>query len=73
MSSYAPLFVNLNPGGMRWESDLIGYDALTSYGSPRDKLTLNVAITGVSTVGKQATLTPLTGKKTWRDKHNCES
>jgi alpha-N-arabinofuranosidase len=34
MESYAPLFVNLNPGGMQWESDLIGYDALTSYGSP---------------------------------------
>jgi alpha-L-arabinofuranosidase len=34
MSSYAPLFVNVNPGGMQWEADLIGYDALTSYGSP---------------------------------------
>jgi alpha-N-arabinofuranosidase len=34
MSCYAPLFVNINPGGMQWESDLIGYDALHSYGSP---------------------------------------
>jgi alpha-N-arabinofuranosidase len=34
MASYAPLFVNVNPGGMQWESDLIGYDALSSYGSP---------------------------------------
>ena len=34
MASYAPLFVNVNPGGMQWESDLIGYDAMTSYGSP---------------------------------------
>jgi alpha-N-arabinofuranosidase len=34
MSCYAPLFVNVNPGGMQWETDLIGYDALTSYGSP---------------------------------------
>jgi alpha-L-arabinofuranosidase len=34
MASYAPLFVNVNPGGMQWPSDLIGYDALTSYGSP---------------------------------------
>ena len=34
MASYAPLFVNVNPGGMQWESDLIGYDALTSYGAP---------------------------------------
>ena len=34
MESYAPLFVNVNAGGMQWESDLIGYDGLTSYGSP---------------------------------------
>lgn len=34
LASYAPLFVNVNPGGMQWKSDLIGYDTLTSYGSP---------------------------------------
>jgi len=34
MAAYAPLFVNVNPGGMQWSSDLIGYDALSSYGSP---------------------------------------
>lgn len=34
MAAYAPLFVNVNPGGMQWETDLIGYDALNSYGSP---------------------------------------
>jgi alpha-L-arabinofuranosidase len=39
MHCYAPLFVNvsqLNGQGrsMQWSSDLIGYDALTSYGSP---------------------------------------
>lgn len=34
MASYAPLFVNVNPGGMQWSTDLIGYNALTSYGSP---------------------------------------
>ena len=34
MSAYAPLFVNVNPGGMQWSTDLIGYDALNSYGSP---------------------------------------
>jgi alpha-N-arabinofuranosidase len=41
-SCFAPLFVNVNPrnpatgdsGGMQWASDLIGYDALNSYGSP---------------------------------------
>jgi alpha-N-arabinofuranosidase len=34
MASYAPLLVNVNPGGMQWATDLIGYNALTSYGSP---------------------------------------
>jgi len=34
ISSYAPLFTNVNPGGMQWPTDLIGYDALHSYGSP---------------------------------------
>jgi alpha-N-arabinofuranosidase len=34
IASYAPLFVNVNTGGMQWKSDLIGYDALSSYGSP---------------------------------------
>jgi alpha-L-arabinofuranosidase len=34
MASYAPLFVNVNPGGMQWETDLIGYNAAKSYGSP---------------------------------------
>lgn len=34
MSCYAPLFVNVNPGGMQWATDLIGYDADRSYGSP---------------------------------------
>lgn len=34
MASYAPLLVNINPGGMQWPTDLIGYDSLKSYGSP---------------------------------------
>jgi len=42
MASYAPLFVNVSnavggrgPGSsMQWPTDLIGYDALNSYGSP---------------------------------------
>ena len=34
IASYAPLLVNVNPGAMQWPTDLIGYDALTSYGSP---------------------------------------
>jgi alpha-L-arabinofuranosidase len=40
MSCYAPLFVNVNtatataPKAWQWDSDLIGYDAMNSYGSP---------------------------------------
>jgi len=34
MASYAPLLTNVNPGGMQWSTDLIGYDSLRSYGSP---------------------------------------
>ncbi|MBS1804283.1 MAG: alpha-N-arabinofuranosidase [Acidobacteria bacterium] len=34
MSCYAPLLVNVNPGGMQWDTDLIGYNTSTSYGSP---------------------------------------
>ena len=34
MASYAPLFVNVNPGAMQWPTDLIGYDAARTYGSP---------------------------------------
>lgn len=34
MSCSAPLFVNVNPGGMQWASDLIGYNTLSGYGSP---------------------------------------
>lgn len=34
MSCYAPLFVNVEPGAIQWQSDLIGYDVLNSYGSP---------------------------------------
>jgi alpha-N-arabinofuranosidase len=34
MSSYAPLLTNVNPDAMQWAPDLIGYDALSAYGSP---------------------------------------
>jgi alpha-L-arabinofuranosidase len=34
MASYAPLLVNVDPGAVQWAPDLIGYDALGSYGSP---------------------------------------
>ncbi len=34
MASYAPLLVNVSPNAMQWDTDLIGYDAQRSYGSP---------------------------------------
>jgi len=34
MQCYAPLLVNVNTGAWQWRPDLIGYTALTSYGSP---------------------------------------
>ena len=34
MASYAPMLVRVDPGGMQWETDLIGYNAEKSYGSP---------------------------------------
>jgi alpha-N-arabinofuranosidase len=34
MNCYAPLFCNVNPGGMQWSINLIGHDALGSFGSP---------------------------------------
>lgn len=34
MAAYAPLLTNINPGALQWETDLIGYNALKSYGSP---------------------------------------
>jgi len=34
MESYAPLLVNVNPGAAQWGTNLIGYDGLSSYGSP---------------------------------------
>ena len=34
MAAYAPLLVNVNPQASQWGTNLIGYDALTAYGSP---------------------------------------
>lgn len=34
MAAYAPLLTNVNPGGMQWSTDLIGYNALEAYASP---------------------------------------
>jgi alpha-L-arabinofuranosidase len=34
MQCYAPLLVNVNPGARQWRPNLIGYDAIRSFGSP---------------------------------------
>ncbi len=34
MEAYAPLLVNINGNASQWGTNLIGYDALNSYGSP---------------------------------------
>jgi len=34
MQCYAPMLVNVNPGGRQWRPNLIGYDALRCFGSP---------------------------------------
>jgi alpha-L-arabinofuranosidase len=34
ISCYAPLLVNVNPGARQWGTNLIGYDAMRSFGSP---------------------------------------
>lgn len=34
MASYAPLLANVSPGAMEWPTDLIGFDAGTTYASP---------------------------------------
>ena len=34
MEAYAPLLVNVNPQAAQWPTNLIGYNALDSYGSP---------------------------------------
>ena len=34
MQCYAPLLVNVNPGGRQWRPNMIGYDAISAFGSP---------------------------------------
>jgi alpha-N-arabinofuranosidase len=36
MQCDAPLLVNVSPGARQWRPDMIGYDALSAYGSPSD-------------------------------------
>jgi len=70
MASYAPLFVNVSPGGMQWKSDLIGYDALHVFGSPSyyaQKLFsthLGNKIVPLTTANMPTQLTKLTARET---------
>jgi alpha-L-arabinofuranosidase len=34
LEAYAPLLANVDPGAFQWPANLIGYDAVSSYGSP---------------------------------------
>jgi alpha-L-arabinofuranosidase len=34
MAAYAPLLVNVNPQASQWGTNLIGYNAMNTYGSP---------------------------------------
>jgi alpha-N-arabinofuranosidase len=34
MTCYAPLLTRMDPGGSQWNTDLIGYNTLSSFGSP---------------------------------------
>jgi alpha-N-arabinofuranosidase len=66
MSCYAPLLTNVNRGAWQWETDLIGYDALGSFGSPsyhiqamfaqsRGDVVLPVDLTNAMDIPPQAT------------------
>jgi alpha-N-arabinofuranosidase len=57
MASYAPLLVNVNPGGMQWDTDLIGYNTETSYGSP----SYYAQVMFSNHLGKQVFASKLTG------------
>jgi len=69
MACYAPLLVNVNPGGRQWSLNLIGYDALGAFGSPSyyaqkmfaERLgnrTVPLTLTGVPTQAKGAKTLP---------------
>jgi len=75
LESYAPMFVNINSGAAQWPTNLIGYDAVKSYGSPsyyaklmfnqhRGDVVLptNLSTTGGSEFYESATLDNQTGK-----------
>lgn len=34
LTCFAPIFCNVNPGGVQWECNLMGYNAVSCYGAP---------------------------------------
>jgi alpha-N-arabinofuranosidase len=69
MQCYAPLFVNVNTGARQWRPDLIGYDALSAYGSPSyyafQMFSLNI---GDEILSTQSTETAVQGAATRNSK-----
>lgn len=57
MAAYAPLLVNVSPGAMQWDTDLIGYDAGRSYGSP----SYYAQVMFASSLGKETPASTLAG------------
>jgi alpha-N-arabinofuranosidase len=62
MQCYAPMLVNVNPGARQWRPDLIGYDALTSFGSPSYYVTVMLNANRGDVVVKASLSGPTHGK-----------
>jgi alpha-L-arabinofuranosidase len=74
MEAYAPLLVNVNPGARQWDTNLIGYDALHSFGSPsywtqvmfaQNTGDVCLPVTKVSAQNKESELSGRVGVGTW--------
>ncbi|MGA8035339.1 MAG: alpha-L-arabinofuranosidase C-terminal domain-containing protein [Candidatus Acidiferrales bacterium] len=64
MAAYAPLFVNVNPQASQWGTNLIGYNAFTSYGSP----SYWAQVMFGSAIGTDVVASSMTGDADARDK-----
>ncbi len=64
MQCYAPLLVNINRGAQQWGTNLIGYNAASSFGSPSFYLQSMFAnYTGDRVLPSQITMPPTAGQK----------
>ena len=64
MQCYAPLLVNINKGAQQWGTNLIGYNAAQSYGSPSYYVqSMFARYTGDRVISSQVTLPPAPGAK----------